>query len=102
MWTASGSSTSLGKLASPKWLGLMLTAHASPNNDVRLATAQESPVLARGGFKNQFEETGNPVPTMEEWTFAKQKWQRTKNVSRDDVAFATAKILPGFNERIYA
>jgi hypothetical protein len=59
-------------------------------------------VLAAGGFENDFERSGNPVPTMEEWTFAKQKWQRTPNVSYDDKAHSTAKILPGFNERVYA
>ena len=37
-----------------------------------------------------------------EWTFAKQKWQRTKNVVRGDAAFRTAEILPGFREKIYA
>jgi hypothetical protein len=42
----------------------------SPNNDVRLSTIKESPVLAAGGFQNDFEQSGNPVPTMEEWTFA--------------------------------
>lgn len=37
-----------------------------------------------------------------EWTFAKQKWQRTKNVARGDPKFETAQILPGWNERVYA
>ena len=37
-----------------------------------------------------------------EWTFAKQKWQRTKNVVRDDPKFETAQILPGWNEKVYA
>ena len=75
----------------------------SPHNDVPLATVSESPVLQREGYtKNVFEESGNPVPTMEEWTFAKQKWQRTKNVVRGDPKFETAEILPGWNERVYA
>ncbi|PIL35307.1 hypothetical protein GSI_02032 [Ganoderma sinense ZZ0214-1] len=74
-----------------------------PNNDVRLRTVTESPVLQREGFtQNEFEKSGNTVPTMEEWTFAKQKWQRTKNVVRGDAAFRTAEILPGFREKIYA
>ncbi len=37
-----------------------------------------------------------------EWTFAKQKWQRTKNVVRGDPNFETAQILPGWNEKVYA
>ena len=40
--------------------------------------------------------------THTEWTFAKQKWQRTKNVVRGDTNFRTAEILPGFREKIYA
>jgi hypothetical protein len=74
---------------------------ASPNNDVPLSTIKESPVLAAGDFENEFERTGNPIPTMEEWTFAKQKWQRTKNVVQGDAAYQTAQILPGFREQVY-
>lgn len=38
----------------------------SPHNDVRLATAKQSPVLQREGYtQNAFEESGNPIPTME-------------------------------------
>ncbi|KAJ7739495.1 hypothetical protein B0H14DRAFT_3097387 [Mycena olivaceomarginata] len=49
-----------------------------PHNDVELATILDSPVLHREGYtKNLFEASRNPMPTMEEWTFAKQKWQRT-------------------------
>ena len=40
--------------------------------------------------------------TMTEWTFAKQKWQRTKNVVRGDTSHQTAQILPGFREKVYA
>ena len=37
-----------------------------PRNDLKLSTITESPVLLRNGFtQNQFEATGNPVPTME-------------------------------------
>lgn len=81
----------------------------------------ESPVLQREGYtQNDFEKSGSPVPTMEgepsrsaspfigtlmsylaEWTFAKQKWQRTKNVARGDVSHKTAQILPGFREKVY-
>ena len=79
-------------------------------------------MLKREGYtQNKFEATGNPVPTMEgtcrainvmlrlnsifdtndaEWTFAKQKWQRTK-VSRGDIKHRTAEILPGWNEKKY-
>ena len=36
-----------------------------PHNDVKLATVQ-SPVLQREGYtQNEFEKSGNPVPTME-------------------------------------
>lgn len=41
------------------------------------------------------------VSSCAEWTFAKQKWQRTKNVARDDPNFKTAQILPGWNEKAY-
>ncbi|EKM58679.1 uncharacterized protein PHACADRAFT_193797 [Phanerochaete carnosa HHB-10118-sp] len=82
-------------------LGLLYFSR--PHNDVKLATIKESPVLQRAGTtQNSFEESGNPVPTMEEWTFAKQKWQRTKNVVRGDPSFETAQILPGWNEKVYA
>ncbi|CAL1698193.1 unnamed protein product [Somion occarium] len=81
-------------------LGLLYFSR--PNNDVPLVTVKESPVLQREGYtQNNFEKTGNPVPTMEEWTFAKQKWQRTKDVVRGDVKHTTAEILPGFNEKPY-
>lgn len=40
--------------------------------------------------------------TLAAWTFAKQKWQRTKNVARGDKKFENAQILPGWNERAYA
>lgn len=74
-----------------------------PNNNVRLATVQDSPVLQREGYtQNDFEKSGNPVPTMEEWTFAKQKWQRTKNIVRSDPKYETAQILPGWREKVYA
>ena len=37
-----------------------------PRNDLNLFTIIESPVLLRNGFtQNQFETSGNPVPTME-------------------------------------
>ncbi|TCD67745.1 hypothetical protein EIP91_011987 [Steccherinum ochraceum] len=79
-------------------LGLLYFSR--PHNNVRLATV-DSPVLKREGYtQNKFEASGNPVPTMEEWTFAKQKWQRTKS-SRQDVKHRTAEILPGWNEKKY-
>jgi len=82
-------------------LGLLYFSR--PHNDVALATIQESPVLQREGYtQNTFEKSGNPVPTMEQWTFAKQKWQRTKGVVRGDPKYETAQILPGYNERFYA
>ena len=37
-----------------------------------------------------------------EWTFAKQKWQRTKNIVRGDQNHENAEILPGWNEKRYA
>ncbi|KZT51518.1 Clavaminate synthase-like protein [Calocera cornea HHB12733] len=80
-------------------LGLLYFSR--PHNDVKLATIKESPVLQRTGYtQNEFESTGNPVPTMEEWTFAKQKWQRSRSyVNRDE--HRKAVILPGFQEKIY-
>ncbi|OJT14994.1 UPF0676 protein [Trametes pubescens] len=82
-------------------LGLLYFSR--PNNDVELRTIKESPVLREQGFtENEFEKSGNPVPTMETWTFAKQKWQRTKNVAWGDKKFENAQILPGWNERAYA
>ncbi|KAE9390482.1 Clavaminate synthase-like protein [Gymnopus androsaceus JB14] len=81
-------------------LGLLYFSR--PHNDVPLATIQESPVLQKEGYtQNDFEKSGNPVPTMEEWTFAKQKWQRTKGYL-DDQKHRNAVILPGFTERQYA
>ena len=38
---------------------------------------------------------------MEEWTFAKQKWQRTYGAVRGDPKFETAQILPGWSEKVY-
>ncbi|KAK6980771.1 hypothetical protein R3P38DRAFT_3118001 [Favolaschia claudopus] len=70
-----------------------------PHNDVKLATIQDSPVLQREGYvKNPFEASGNPVPTMEEWTFAKQKWQRTGYLGPQR---ASKEVLPGFPEKVY-
>ncbi|KAJ7240488.1 Clavaminate synthase-like protein [Mycena rebaudengoi] len=70
-----------------------------------LSTIQDSPVLQREGYtQNEFERTGNPVPTVEEWTFAKQKWQRTKSTKADKTVekeYRTATILPGFKEKAY-
>ena len=73
MWTGSGFFTSLGR--SPQsTLALdvdlcvadLTTAPISPHNDVPLATIKESPVLVREGVtQNTFEQSGNPVPTME-------------------------------------
>ncbi|KAI0649535.1 Clavaminate synthase-like protein [Trametes meyenii] len=81
-------------------LGLLYFSR--PHNDVKLATVK-SPVLEREGFtQNDFEKSGNPVPTMEEWTFAKQKWQRTKNIVRGDPKYENAQILPGFSEKVHA
>jgi isopenicillin N synthase-like dioxygenase len=80
-------------------LGLLYFSR--PHNDIPLATIQESPVLQREGYtQNEFESTNNPVPTMEEWTFAKQKWQRTKGY-HDDPKYRNAVILPGFAEKPY-
>ncbi|KAL1745301.1 hypothetical protein HDZ31DRAFT_36774 [Schizophyllum fasciatum] len=78
-------------------LGLLYFSR--PHNHVKLATIQDSPVLKREGYtQNDFEKSGNPVPTMEEWTFSKQKWQRSR---KQDASYYTATILPGFQERIY-
>ncbi|KDQ56079.1 hypothetical protein JAAARDRAFT_36866 [Jaapia argillacea MUCL 33604] len=80
-------------------LGLLYFSR--PENDVKLATIKESPVLQREGYtENDFERSSNPVPTMEEWTFAKQKWQRTPH-RYDKSEYRTATILPGFQEKNY-
>lgn len=42
------------------------------------------------------------IAAVSEWTFAKQKWQRTKNVPTNDPKHGTAVILPGFQEQLYA
>jgi len=82
-------------------LGLLYFSR--PHNDVPLTTVSSSPVLQREGYtQNSFQKSGNPVPTMEQWTFAKQKWQRTKGVVRGDPKYESAQILPGWNERLYA
>jgi isopenicillin N synthase-like dioxygenase len=79
-------------------LGLLYFSR--PHNDIRLNTIKDSPVLQREGYtQNDFEASGNPVPTMEEWTFAKQKWQRT---GYDKPDHKTAQILPGWKEKVYA
>ncbi len=45
-------------------LGLLYFSR--PHNDVVLATLKESPVLQREGYtENEFEKSGNKVPTME-------------------------------------
>ncbi len=45
-------------------LGLLYFSR--PHNDVVLATVNESPVLQREGYtENEFEKSGNKVPTME-------------------------------------
>jgi len=72
-----------------------------PQNDVVLNTIKESPMLQREGYtQNDFERSGNTVPTVEEFTFAKQKWQRSTK-SYADGTHQTAVILPGFQEKVY-
>ncbi|KAK0189462.1 Clavaminate synthase-like protein [Armillaria mellea] len=79
-------------------LGLLYFSR--PHNDVPLATVKNSEVLKRAEHsQNQFESSGNKVPTMEEWTFAKQTWQRAKGSRTGE--FSTATILPGFKEQVY-
>ncbi|KAJ7066207.1 Clavaminate synthase-like protein, partial [Mycena amicta] len=79
-------------------LGLLYFSR--PHNHIELATIRDSEVLRREGYvKNPFEASGNPVPTMEEWTFAKQKWQRTGYLGPNT---ASKEVLPGFPEKIYA
>jgi len=73
-------------------LGLLYFAR--PHNDLVLSSIKESPVLVREGFtENDFEAAGQPAPTMEQWTFAKQKWQQSKGGYSDK---EHAVILPGF------
>lgn len=81
-------------------LGLLYFSR--PHNEVRLSTIKESPVLQREGYtQNEFEASGNLVPSMEEWTFAKQKWQRTKGYTASE-EHSNATILPGYKEQAYA
>ncbi|KAJ3491926.1 hypothetical protein NLI96_g378 [Meripilus lineatus] len=81
-------------------LGLLYFSR--PNNSVRLATIKDSSVLQKEGYtQNSFETSGESVPTMEEWTFAKQKWQRTQ-YARGDSKHEHAQILPGWKEKPYA
>ncbi|TRM65261.1 hypothetical protein BD626DRAFT_488191, partial [Schizophyllum amplum] len=78
-------------------LGLLY--FSQPHNHIQLNTVTESPVLQREGYtQNEFEKSGNPVPTMEEWTFKKQGWQRSR---KNDPSHYTATILPGYQEKIY-
>ncbi|KAH9165038.1 Clavaminate synthase-like protein, partial [Lactarius sanguifluus] len=82
-------------------LGLLYFSR--PHNNVFLNTAKDSPMLQRKGFtQNEFKQTGNPVPTVEAWTFVKQKWQCMKGVCAEDQEYRTVQILPGFREQIYA
>ncbi|KII91203.1 hypothetical protein PLICRDRAFT_173094 [Plicaturopsis crispa FD-325 SS-3] len=75
-------------------LGLLYFAR--PHNDVVLNTIKDSPVLQREGFtENEFERIGK-VPTMEEFTFSKQKWQHSSGGRKPG-----ATILPGFKGEIY-
>ncbi|KZO99486.1 Clavaminate synthase-like protein [Calocera viscosa TUFC12733] len=77
-------------------LGLLYFAR--PVNDLKLATVK-APVLQREGFtQNDFEAQGHDVPTMEEWTFAKQKWQQTRR-SYDEKE--NTVILPGFSGKYF-
>jgi len=75
-------------------LGLLYFAR--PHNDLLLHTIKDSPVLQREGFvQNEFEKA-EQVPTMEKFTFSKQKWQRSKGRWT-----AETEILPGFKEQVY-
>ncbi|KAH9009908.1 hypothetical protein EDB85DRAFT_2162140 [Lactarius pseudohatsudake] len=73
----------------------------SPHNDVVLNTAKESPRSAARGFHAERVRAERQLRA-DTWTFAKQKWQRTKGARIDDEGFRTAQILPGFREQIYA
>ncbi|KZO99487.1 Clavaminate synthase-like protein [Calocera viscosa TUFC12733] len=78
-------------------LGLLYFAR--PKNDLTLATVKESPVLQRDGFtQNEFEAGGFDVPTMEQWTYAKQKWQQSRGSYADK---KDAVILPGFKGQFF-
>lgn len=80
-------------------LGLLYFSR--PDNDLPLVTIKESPVLQREGCtQNRFEATGNGIPTMKTWTFAKQKWQRSKGYNSTE--HRTATLLPGWQEKGYA
>ncbi|KAK0457092.1 Clavaminate synthase-like protein, partial [Desarmillaria tabescens] len=79
-------------------LGLLYFSR--PHDNVTLATVKNLQVLEwEGHSQNQFESSGNKVLTMEEWTFAKQTWQRAKGSRTGE--FSTATILLGFKEQVY-
>jgi len=70
---------------------------ARPRNDLILNTIKESPVLQRAGYtENEMEKSGEKVPSMEEWTYAKQTWQQRKGAYNEG-----APILAGVTGRLY-
>lgn len=71
-------------------LGLMYFSR--PRNDLPLKTI-ESPVLQEARAKNDFELGGHNIPTMEEFTKLKQKWNQRPGLSEDQVE--GKEILPG-------
>ncbi|EIW66655.1 flavonol synthase [Tremella mesenterica] len=82
-------------------LGLLYFAR--PQNDLVLNTI-DSPVLKREGYtQNEFEKAGVPVPTMEEFTFKKQKWQQGTG-NKGAISYKEKEgqeILPGFKGQLF-
>ncbi|KAH8985547.1 Clavaminate synthase-like protein [Lactarius akahatsu] len=82
-------------------LGLLYFSRSPPPLTCHMTTIQKLGTKNKGFTQNVFEQTGNPVPTVEAWTFTKQKWQCTKGVRTEDQEYCTVQILPGFHEQIY-
>ncbi|KZT51519.1 Clavaminate synthase-like protein [Calocera cornea HHB12733] len=80
-------------------LGLLYFSR--PRNDLVLRTIKDSPLLEREGYtQNEFEKSGHTPPTMKEWTYAKQAWQRADQAYGDE-KYRTKEIVPGFQEKVY-
>ena len=75
-------------------------ARASPRTPSRRAATLSRLWKVRSEFTSALFELRTHL--VAEWTFAKQKWQRTKGVVRGDPKYETAQILPGHNEKLYA
>lgn len=70
-----------------------------PRNDVVLHTIEAEGLE---GLKNEFEQRGISPPSVETWTYAKQKWQhRSRTTNEDQKARWNETVLPGHEEQLY-